>query len=1463
MSFANLCRPRVFAGTLLVLLSMTGPSIAAEQSFVGFGKVDITPVEPVRLSGYAARDKPHTGVADPLYARAMVLSTSRDVPAKRSSIANKSSNKRTDNSAADAEKAKTVVLVSVDSIAVVGDMTTRISEQLSTDYGLSRSDLVICSTHSHAAPHAAAGLTNLYRNPLSQEEAAAIERNTARVEQSILLAIDAAMQSRQAAKLETGEAQATFAVNRRVLVNGVWSGFGIQADGPVDRRVRLLRVSSNDGKLLGAAFMYACHCTTLGPSFNEVSGDWAGLSASELEKKYAGSVFLPVIGCGADANPEPRRSYDDAKEHAAEMVSAVETGLSGNLKPLSEFPVAHFGYAGLAPELPTRAELEALKDDKDVAKRRWAASMLATWDKMGRLPETYPAPIHTWQFGKELLWIFLGGEVVVDYQIRLEKNLSADQVWVAAYTDDVFAYVASERMRAEGGYEVDFSMVYYNQPGRWQSGTEDLIERRVQEIIKEDMPDDKPRGPNAALESIRLPEGFKVELVAAEPQLNDPVNIAFGHDGRMWVVEMVDYPLGAEGKGRVSWLRDDDGDERFEQAQVFLSNLDYPTAVLPWRDGIIVIEAPTIFFAADRDGDGRAEVREDLLQGIGAANPQHRASGFEVGLDGWVHFTSGDGTRELTSTRNGKTLNVAGRDVCWHPDSGEFFATSGHTQFVRSRDEFGNWFGNVNNQPMFHYAVEDVYRSRGGLSGAPYQHLLDPPVAPPVYPYSHTKDRFNDLFTFNRFTSACSSIICRVPGLGEDMRGAALVCEPVHNLVARFQVEADGASFRGHRFNEDAQYDWFASSDPFSRPVRIVNAPDGTLWIVDMVRQVIEHPQWIPMAWQQRLDVRAGTGLGRIYRVYREDYEPRPIPRADKASEKELVELLSGDDGARRDMAAQQLAWRATQAGGANLAAAHVTKAESKSGLQETTISAVGELARSSAAAAVRAQALGTLTAIGALREDDISCALADKDARVRRFAVQQAEHLMHTAAFDVQPLVTLANKERDPGVLLQLALTLGGSDADQAVTAMRAIATRATIDPWLAKSLSLVADVHVAAVMTGVLSSLEPQKPESSDNALAVDRRAAVESTLTNLWSRSSKLARTKVLKEHFPKSAKADMPLSDNQVMLLTAAAAAGLEGLTDDEETQQRLSAIVRGARNRLFESELDGAQRARLIPLLALNQSSPADAMADVLRLLRPQESPENQQAALNVVRRLKKSDDVPKTLIAAWPQFLPEVRTAVSSLLLERRPWAEQFIAALESGAIKVGDLDVALAGRLRSYGDRNLMARANRVLGKPPSSDRSGLVSDMLGKLSQRGDVVNGEKIFVEHCAVCHRATATKPLVGPPLENLSNWTQQQWVVAILDPNRAIEPKYQQYALLTNDGQTLAGLVEDRSSHSLTIAAADGRRHEVKLSEIDQLKSSGTSLMPEGLETKLTPSAFDDLLAFLRAISTSKSSASTN
>ncbi len=300
-----------------------------------------------------------------------------------------------------------------------------------------------------------------------------------------------------------------------------------------------------------------------------------------------------------------------------------------------------------------------------------------------------------------------------------------------------------------------------------------------------------------------------------------------------------------------------------------------------------------------------------LLSGIAAANPQHRANGFEIGLDGRLHFATGDGTRELLSHVNGQTYEVRQRDVAWSPDTGEVevFVTA-QTQFMPARDAFGNWFGNNNYQPVFQYVFESAEVAGKTLDTGIINHLLTPGDAPPVYPRSKTSDRFNDMYSRDRYTSACSSMIVRGPGLfpanykNDSSNPVGLVCEPVHNLVARIQLNPKGSVFAAQRHPADEKFDFLASTDPWARLVRAVNAPDGTVWFLDMYRRIIEHPEWIPTAWQQRVDLRAGAGLGRIYRVFHRDYAPAPIK--DLRGEDPIV-LLQSPIGAVRDMVTQAI----------------------------------------------------------------------------------------------------------------------------------------------------------------------------------------------------------------------------------------------------------------------------------------------------------------------------------------------------------------------------------------------------------------------------------------------------------------------------------------------------------------------------------------------------------------------------
>ena len=339
------------------------------------------------------------------------------------------------------------------------------------------------------------------------------------------------------------------------------------------------------------------------------------------------------------------------------------------------------------------------------------------------------------------------------------------------------------------------------------------------------------------MKSFHLSDGYEIELVASEPLIEDPVNIAFDAFGRMWVVEMGDYPEGNNG-GTVKTLEDTDGDGVFDASTEFMSALPFPTGVFPWRDGALITAAPDVLFARDTDDDGKADDARPMYSGFRLANPQHRVNGFAYGLDHSLHLASGDNLGELTSKLTGDVVNASGHDVQIWPDSGRIGVTSGRTQCIRSRNDWGQWFGNDNSRPMYHFPIEDRYLQRNDSVSFSRnsQQLFDPPVAPPVHAVTAASERFNDLFAAGRFTSACSAIVARSPTFDIGSSDTALICEPVHNLVHRAMLQADGATFRAERGPQESNSEFLASSDTWFRPVRVVVGPDDCLYVVDMYR---------------------------------------------------------------------------------------------------------------------------------------------------------------------------------------------------------------------------------------------------------------------------------------------------------------------------------------------------------------------------------------------------------------------------------------------------------------------------------------------------------------------------------------------------------------------------------------------------------------------------------------------------
>ncbi len=339
-----------------------------------------------------------------------------------------------------------------------------------------------------------------------------------------------------------------------------------------------------------------------------------------------------------------------------------------------------------------------------------------------------------------------------------------------------------------------------------------------------------PLEPAAGLASLHVPAGYRVEQVAAEPLVTSPVALDWGPDGRLWVAEMIDYPLGLDNQGqpggRICYLEDTDGDGRYDRRASFLDGVAFPNGVMAWRDGVLVTAAGELFFARDTDGDGKADERKTLFDGFKPGNQQHRVNGPRWGMDGWCYLANGDSGGVIQSRQTGATVDISGRDLRVRPDDGALETVTGMTQFGRTCDDWGHWFGSNNSNPGYQFVLEDRYLRR------------NPHVAPPapkvtvvdqnlqLNPLSVTVKRFNDPHAANHYTSACGGTIYRDDLLGADVAGNYFVCEPSHNLVHRESLSRTGLVFHGEPA-DGTEAHFLRSTDNWFRPVMCRPGPDG------------------------------------------------------------------------------------------------------------------------------------------------------------------------------------------------------------------------------------------------------------------------------------------------------------------------------------------------------------------------------------------------------------------------------------------------------------------------------------------------------------------------------------------------------------------------------------------------------------------------------------------------------------
>lgn len=443
---------RGFVAAIVSCIVSVGAFAADNASWqAGTGREKITPSEPIWMTGYGNRDHPAEGTAQDLWTKALAIS---DPSGNRG------------------------VLITADLCMISRNSTDRVASELEKKYQLPRGAVMFNVSHTHCGPWLE-GVALGFRVP-SPELKAKTVAYTRELEQKMVRAASSALDSLAPATISWGEDRASFAVNRRenpepqvpmLRASG-------RLKGPNDPRVPVLAVRTPEGKLRAILVSYACHNTVLG--FYQWHGDYAGCTQAELERRHPEAMVLFTIGCGADQNPIPRRTVELAEQYGRELADAADRAINRPMMPVAgRFSAALEDITLRFASKPSESELKTALESKQ--NNSWAAAVSEQLRTKGDEALKYAYPVQAWTLG-DLSWIALGGEVVVDYGLRLRKE-SSGQLWVFGYSNDVMAYIPNERVLKEGGYEGATSMKPYGRPSPWAPGLEEKIVGKATELL--------------------------------------------------------------------------------------------------------------------------------------------------------------------------------------------------------------------------------------------------------------------------------------------------------------------------------------------------------------------------------------------------------------------------------------------------------------------------------------------------------------------------------------------------------------------------------------------------------------------------------------------------------------------------------------------------------------------------------------------------------------------------------------------------------------------------------------------------------------------------------------------------------------------------------------------------------------------------------------------------------------------
>ena len=1396
---------------------------------------------------------PATHVHDELYARCLVLD----------------------------DGAARVAIVVADNVGIPRRVLDEAKRLTREHTGIPVDHVLIASTHTHSATTA--------RGPDGEDDSGPLDRYQTFLAGRIADGIRRAINNLEPARVGWGRGALPHQVfNRRWLMkpgdhlNNPFGGTDkvrmnppmaspdlLKPAGPTDPEIRFLSVTSDSGRPIALLANYSLHYVGGVPN-GHVSADYFGAFAREMSKLVAGSAaageqqappFVAMLsnGTSGDINnidftggqkrlPDYARMELVAREAAAEVSRAMQ-GIA---------------YRDSVPLRIVQRELTLQTRRPTPALMNWAKGILARPEgaasrfpreriyaertlRMARMPPRIDVPLQALRIG-DLAVVTIPFEAFVEIGLELKAKSPFPDTFTISLANGAYGYLPTPAHHELGGYEtwLGTNQVEVQAAPRIVAALLEMLERLRTDKSPRHI--EGPLTPDEALASFEIEPGYRIELAAAEPLIQAPVAMAFDERGRMYVVENRGYPGALEGVperarlGAIALLEDKDGDGRFDTRSEFAGDLAHPNGVAVWNGGIFVTAAPDLLYLKDTTGDGVADERRVVLTGFDTSRtPQIRVSHPTLAIDNWLYLTSGltGGLITAPGHPNRAAMKVGTSDSRVNPVTHAFEPTGGQGQFGLTFDDHGRRFVCSNRHPVMHVVLEPRYLERNPhlAFSKTMQEVSAVGAQATVWPITAdmTTASFHPSLInaphAGTFTAASGVHIHRGDALPASDGDSVFICESAQNLVQRQTRSSDGVTFTSRPSRAGREF--LASRDTWFRPVFAGNGPDGALYIVDMYRKFIDHPQYVPEASRPLLDFEAGKDRGRIYRIVARDWkgDRKPIDLG-RLSADELAAALEHPNAWWRETAQRLLVERRDPR------AVTPLRAAAQHGRREVS----------------RIHALWTLDGLGALETDDLSKALRDPHAAVRENALRLAEARLGSAPDLVREVLRLAD-DADVRVRFRAALALGETKDPQAVDALASVARRDGAQSWVRAAILSSIGGRSNEFLRAFVSS-----PAGSDTVTA-----AVMQDLGQVFGAGETPERCLdlIVQIANPDGSFGWQPAALSGIAQGLRARGLGRDGrsafmtLLHSEGAQaaaahRRVEAIL--SRTAALAVDDRAPVDARLGAIALLGHTDYPSAGATLERLLAPRHAVEIQSAAVRALSQLPERAAAASLVEPArWLGHTPQIRETVLSALLASDAQAAVVLDAVESGSIPAAGLAPSRRTRLVNHRNADIQKRARALFAAVDSGNRMQVYQRLRGPvLARPGHQDNGKRLFGSQCAACHTFDAAGGRLGPDLSGIRNQPADAILLHLLVPAYEITPGYEAYLVETRDGRTLAGRLESEAPNSVTLRDASSQSHVILRSEIASMSASGGSLMPGELERGMSEQDLADVIAYLKS-----------